>query len=216
MPKIKQLLENNLEWSETIKKEDPTFFSELAVSQQPEYLWIGCADSRVPAEHLTGLDSGDLFVHRNVANQVIHTDLNCLSVVQYAVDVLKIKHIVVCGHYRCGGVHAAIENPELGLIDNWLLHIRDLYRKHKPIMQTLTKEEQGNLLCELNVVEQVYNLGNSTILRSAWDRGQDTQIHGLFYDISDGILHDLEITAHDRESLEIAYEKSLQALTKAR
>ena len=212
MSTIKQLLKNNQQWSQTIKQDNPAFFSEMAQAQSPEYLWIGCADSRVPAEQLTGLDSGDLFVHRNVANQVIHTDLNCLSVVQYAVDVLKVKHIIVCGHYRCGGVHAAIENPELGLIDNWLLHIRDLFRKHKPLMQNLSQEEQSNRLCEINVVEQVYNLGNSTILRSAWDRKQDVQIHGWFYDLSDGILKDLKITAFDRQSLESAYEESLANL----
>lgn len=212
MSTINQLLKNNQQWSQTIKQDNPAFFSEMVQAQSPKYLWIGCADSRVPAEQLTGLDPGELFVHRNVANQVIHTDLNCLSVVQYAVDVLKVKHIIVCGHYRCGGVHAAIENPELGLIDTWLLHIRDLFRKHKSLMQKLPQEEQSNRLCEINVVEQVYNLGNSTILRSAWNRKQDVQIHGWFYDLSDGVLKDLKITACDRKSLELAYEQSLASL----
>lgn len=209
---IKQLFENNQKWSKTIKEDSPAYFAELAKSQQPEYLWIGCADSRVPAERLTGLVSGELFVHRNVANQVIHTDLNCLSVIQYAVDVLKVKHVIVCGHYRCSGVQAAIENVELGLIDNWLLHIRDLYLKHKPYLDTLKKEDQSNHLCMINVAEQVYNLGNSTILRSAWKRGQDVKIHGWFYDISDGILKDLSMTASNRLALETTYQAAMANL----
>lgn len=212
MAQIKQLFENNQQWSKSIKENSPTYFAELAKSQHPEYLWIGCADSRVPAERLTGLISGELFVHRNVANQVIHTDLNCLSVIQYAVDVLEVKHIIVCGHYLCSGVHAAIENEELGLIDNWLLHIRDLYLKHKPYLDTFEKEEQGNHLCMINVAEQVYNLGNSTILRSAWKRGQNVKIHGWFYDISDGILKDMGMTASNRTALEQAYQAAMADL----
>ncbi len=187
------------------KKNNSAYFSELAKAQHPEYLWIGCSDSRVPAERLTGLNSGELFVHRNVANQVIHTDLNCLSVIQYAVDILRVKHIIICGHYRCGGVHASIENLELELVNNWLLHIRTLYHKHNRHLSTLSLEEQGNLLCEINVAEQVYNLGNSIILRDAWGRGQDIQIHGWFYDINDGILKDLGITANNLEMLEAGY-----------
>ncbi len=209
MPQIKQLFTNNKKWAEENKENDSGYFTKLAEAQHPEYLWIGCADSRVPAEQLTGLDSGQLFVHRNVANQVIHTDLNCLSVVQYAVDVLKVKHIIVCGHYRCGGVRAAIDHQELGLIDNWLLHIRDLYFKHKRALECLTKEQQSDRLCEINVVEQVYNLGHSTILRAAWERGQDVTIHGWFYDISDGILNSLEMNANSRQSLEAAYQTAL-------
>lgn len=212
MTQIKQLFENNQKWSKTIKENSPAYFADLAKAQHPQYLWIGCSDSRVPAERLTGLDSGELFVHRNVANQVIHTDLNCLSVIQYAVDVLKVKHIIVCGHYLCSGVHAAIENLELGLIDNWLLHIHDLYLKHKSALADLPKEEQGNRLCKINVAEQVYNLGNSTILRSAWERGEDLQIHGWFYDIRDGILKDLGMSANNRDSLESAYQTSMADL----
>lgn len=212
MTQIKQLFKNNQKWSKTIKENSPAYFAELAKSQHPQYLWIGCSDSRVPAERLTGLDSGELFVHRNVANQVIHTDLNCLSVIQYAVDVLKVKHIIVCGHYRCSGVHAAIDNLELGLIDNWLLHIHDLYLKHKSALAGLPKEEQGNRLCKINVAEQVYNLGNSTILRSAWERGEDLKIHGWFYDISDGVLKDLGMTANNRDVLESAYQASMADL----
>ncbi|MCG6507149.1 carbonate dehydratase, partial [Vibrio parahaemolyticus] len=144
-----------------------------------DFLWIGCSDSRVPAERLTGLYSGELFVHRNVANQVIHTDLNCLSVVQYAVDVLKVKHIIVCGHYGCGGVTASIDNPQLGLINNWILHIRDLYFKHRGYLEQMPEEDRSDKLAEINVAEQVYNLGNSTILQNAWERGQDVEIHGV-------------------------------------
>ncbi len=212
MKQIKQLFLNNQSWSKKIKETSPAYFSNLAKSQQPEYLWIGCSDSRVPAERLTGLDSGELFVHRNVANQVIHTDLNCLSVIQYAVEVLKVKHIIVCGHYLCGGVHAAIEHLELGLIDNWLLHIHDLYLKHKTFLSSLPKEEQGNRLCKINVAEQVFNLGNSTIVRSAWERGEDLKIHGWFYDIRDGILKDLGVSANNRKALDSTYETAMKHL----
>ncbi|WP_150139721.1 carbonate dehydratase [Candidatus Enterovibrio escicola] len=212
MTQIRQLFANNLKWSKTIKENNSLYFTELAKSQHPEYLWIGCSDSRVPAECLTGLSSGELFVHRNVANQVIHTDLNCLSVVQYAVDVLKVKHIIVCGHYRCGGIHATIENLKLGLINNWLIHVQNLYRKHSKYLSSLSLEEQGNLLCKINVAEQVYNLGSSTILHSAWERGQEVQIHGWFYDISDGVLKDLGMTAHNLISLEIVFEISMAKL----
>lgn len=212
MSDVNDLLIKNQEWAELIKNADPHFFTELAKKQNPKYLWIGCADSRVPAEQLTGLESGDLFVHRNVANQVIHTDLNCLSVVQYAVDVLKVEHIIVCGHYRCGGVHAAIKNDELGLIDNWLLHIRDIYHKHYRYFSQFSQEEQANLLCEINVIEQVNNLGHSTVVRSAWERGQKLSVHGWFYDISDGVLKSLNISAKNRESLNETYQAAMANL----
>ncbi|WP_087026378.1 carbonate dehydratase [Thaumasiovibrio subtropicus] len=209
MAEIKQLFANNSEWASTIKEEKPEFFTHLAKAQHPEYLWIGCSDSRVPAERLIGMDSGELFVHRNVANQVIHTDLNCLSVVQYAVDVLKVKHIIVCGHYGCGGVAAAIANPQLGLINNWLLHIRDLYLKHRADLGKLERSEWENKLCEINVASQVYNLGNSTIMQSAWERGQQVKIHGWIYGINDGVLSDLGVTANSRESVEISYQAAM-------
>ncbi|KLV06252.1 carbonic anhydrase [Photobacterium aquae] len=209
MADIKQLFANNQSWAENIKEEKPEFFAHLAKAQHPEYLWIGCADSRVPAERLTGLDSGELFVHRNVANQVIHTDLNCLSVVQYAVDVLKVRHIIICGHYGCGGVTAAIENPQLGLINNWLLHIRDLFMKHRSDLGQLPREQWDDKLCEINVASQVYNLGNSTIMQNAWERGQKIKIHGWIYGINDGVLSDLGVTATSRESLEVAYQAAM-------
>ncbi|ORT48872.1 carbonic anhydrase [Vibrio sp. qd031] len=212
MPKLKQLIENNAKWSESIKKEDPAFFEQLEKGQHPDFLWIGCSDSRVPAERLTGLYSGDLFVHRNVANQVIHTDLNCLSVVQYAVDVLHVKHIIVCGHYGCGGVQAAIDNPNLGLINNWILHIRDLFLKYKDWLTQYPEQEWANKLCEINVAEQVYNLGNSTILRSAWERKQKVEVHGMIYGIGNGKLRDIGINASSHAALEAAYQKSLKLI----
>ena len=212
MPEIKQLFENNSKWSESIKSERPAFFTKLEEGQNPGFLWIGCSDSRVPAERLTGLYSGELFVHRNVANQVIHTDLNCLSVVQYAVDVLKVKHIMVCGHYGCGGVTAAIENTQLGLINNWLLHIRDLYLKHRNRLGEMPREKWADKLCEINVAEQVYNLGNSTVLQNAWERGQDVEIHGVVYGIGDGKLQDLGVRCSSREILEVNYQAAMSKI----
>ncbi|EAL70214.1 hypothetical protein DDB_G0274643 [Dictyostelium discoideum AX4] len=201
---IDQLIANNHAWSTRIKQEDPGFFTHLAEAQKPRFLWIGCSDSRVPAERLTGLESGQLFVHRNVANLVIHTDLNCLSVVQYAVEVLQVEHIIICGHYGC----------ELGLINNWLLHIRDLTFKHATMISMLEGNRKRLLdtLCELNVVEQCFNLGNSTVMQSAWKRGQDVKIHGWIYGIQDGYLRDLGITASSRDTLESNYKNSIQKL----
>ena len=167
----------------------------------------------MPAELLTGLDSGELFVHRNVANQVIHTDLNCLSVVQYAIDVLKVKHIIVCGHYGCGGVNAAIDNPQLGLINNWILHIRDLFLKHRNWLGKLPEEQWSDKLCEINVAEQVYNLGNSTIMQNAWERGQQVDVHGVIYGIGDGKLLDLGMRCDSRDSLELKYQSAIEKIT---
>lgn len=209
MPKLKQLFENNKKWSESIKAEQPEYFAQLAKGQNPEFLWIGCADSRVPAERLTGLYSGELFVHRNVANLVIHTDLNCLSVVQYAVDVLKVKHIIICGHYICGGINEAIANPKLGLINNWLLHIRDIYLKHRNYIDSMPEADRADKLAELNVAEQVYNLGNSTILQGAWERGQDIELHGVVYGIEDGKLEYLGVRCHNAEEVEKTYHEAL-------
>lgn len=209
---IDTLIDNNALWSKTLVEEDPGFFTKLSEVQKPRFLWIGCSDSRVPAEHLTGLESGELFVHRNVANLVIHTDLNCLSVVQYAVDVLGVEHIIICGHYGCGGVHAAIENTELGLIDNWLLHIRDIWFKHSSLLGEIPEEHRLDTLCELNVIEQVYNLGHSTILQSAWKRGQKITVHGWTYGLHDGLLRNLDVTATSRETLEQRYRQGMSNL----
>jgi len=212
MKDIDTLISNNRQWSRLLKEEDPGFFERLAQAQTPRFLWIGCSDSRVPAERLTGLEPGELFVHRNVANLVIHTDLNCLSVVQYAVEVLEVEHIIICGHYGCGGVKAAVENPELGLINNWLLHIRDLWYKHSSLLGELPPEKRFDKLCEINVIEQVYNLGHSTVMQSAWKRGQKVNIHGWVYGIMDGYLRDLGVSSTNRETLEQRYRQGIANL----
>lgn len=212
MPEIKQLFENNSRWSDSIKSENPEYFATLSKGQSPDFLWIGCSDSRVPAERLTGLHSGELFVHRNVANLVIHTDLNCLSVVQYAVDVLKIKHLIICGHYDCGGIKASIANPKLGLINNWLLHIRDLYHKHRGYIDNMAPEFQADKLAEINVAEQVYNLANSSILQNAWERGQKFELHGVVYGIGDGKLEYLGVRCNSADAVEENYNKSMEKI----
>jgi carbonic anhydrase len=195
MKDLEDLLKNNRTWAESIKAQDPQFFQTLAQQQSPKYLWIGCSDSRVPATHLVGLQPGELFVHRNVANVVVHTDFNCLSVLQYAVEVLKVSHIIVCGHYSCGGVQAAFQNLQLGLIDNWLRHVQDVMHNHAAQIETIVDEtERLNRLCELNVTEQVLNVSRTTIVQSAWNRGQELAVHGWIYAIGDGLLHDLNVT----------------------
>ncbi|GLX77499.1 carbonic anhydrase [Thalassotalea insulae] len=196
MSNIEYLFKNNRAWAEKINQEDPTFFDTLAEQQKPEYLWIGCSDSRVPANELLGMLPGEVFVHRNIANQVIHTDLNCLSVIQFAVDYLKVKHIIVCGHYGCGGVLASMDNESYGLIDNWLRHIEDVHRFHKEKLDAITDHsEKFNTLCELNVIEQVANVCNTTIVRNAWKSGQELTVHGFVYNLGDGILKDLKVSA---------------------
>ena len=192
MKTLKHLFENNRVWAASIKEKDPDFFTRLSKQQAPEYLWIGCSDSRVPANQITNLQPGEVFVHRNIANVVVHTDLNCLTVLQFAVEVLKVKHIIVCGHYGCGGVKAALENHEHGLIDNWLRHIKDVVRFHKSEFEGLSQEEELDLLCELNVKEQVINICNTTIVQNAWNQGRDLSVHGWIYSIENGILKDLD------------------------
>ena len=191
MSTLNHLLENNRQWVSTVEAETPGFFQALYQQQAPEYLWIGCSDSRVPANEIVGLLPGELFVHRNVANVVVHSDLNCLSVMQYAVEVLKVKHIIVCGHYNCGGVNAALQNLSFGLIDNWLRHVQDVYRHHRGDIDPLTESKQRARLCELNVMEQVVNASRTTIVQSAWRGGQELSVHGLIYDVKDGLLHNL-------------------------
>lgn len=212
MKSIEDLIQNNREWSEKISQEDPYFFEQLSQAQKPKFLWIGCSDSRVPAERLTVLEPGELFVHRNVANLVIHTDLNCLSVVQYAVDVLDIKDIIICGHLDCGGIRAAVENPDLGLINNWLLHIRDLWFRYSALLGTLPAKKRIDTLCELNVIEQIYNLGHSTILQSAWANGKKVNLHGWVYGMNNGKITDLKISCSSRETLEIRYREAISNL----
>lgn len=203
MSNIDDLFANNKRWSDEIKSSDPTFFNKLAKQQAPEYLWIGCSDSRVPANEIVGLLPGDLFVHRNVANVVIHTDFNCLSVLQFAIDVLKVKHVIVGGHYGCGGVKAAMGTKSLGLIDNWLSGIKHLYLAQKDLINTLEEgTNQIDAMCELNVVEQVNNLGQTTIVQDAWGRGQELNLHGFIYGISDGILRDLNVSVSSPAEME--------------
>jgi len=195
MSSIEHLFKNNLQWAEKIKQQDPNFFKSLSEQQSPEYLWIGCSDSRVPANELLGMQPGEVFVHRNIANQVIHTDLNCLSVLQFAVEILKVKHIIVCGHYGCGGIQAALEDEDHGLIDNWLRHIKVVHRFHKEKMAEVKESPaRENLLSELNVTEQVANVSNTTILKNAWKKNQEITIHGFIYNIHDGILKDLKVS----------------------
>jgi carbonic anhydrase len=191
---LKNLFENNKKWAEKVRKSDPEFFLNLSRQQKPEYLWVGCSDSRVPANEIIGMLPGEVFVHRNIANLVIHTDLNCLSVIQYSVEVLKVKHIIVCGHYGCGGVQAAMDNRSHGLIDNWIRNIKDLYRFHQTQIDSLQSEkEKVDLLCELNVVEQVANICHTAIVQNAWSSGQELSVHGWIYSIEDGILKDLDV-----------------------
>jgi len=191
MKELNYLFERNRIWADGIKQEDPEFFMKLSQQQAPEYLWIGCSDSRVPANQIVNLPPGDVFVHRNIANVVVHTDLNCLSVIQYAVDVLKVKHIIVCGHYGCGGIKASLDGREHGLIDNWLRHIKDVVRFNELQFEGLNHAQQVDLLCELNVIEQVKNICNTTVVKKAWKQGAKLDIHGWIYNIENGILKDL-------------------------
>jgi carbonic anhydrase len=189
-----RLLENNKAWVTLQKYKDPDFFNQLAKEQKPEYLWIGCSDSRVPSNQITGTKSGEIFVHRNIANMVVHSDMNMLSVLSYAVEVLKVKHIIVCGHYGCGGVIAAMGNKQYGLIDNWLRHIKDVYRLHHVELDAIEDEtERARRLVELNVVEQVHDLGKTSIVQNAWKNKQPLHIHGWVYDINDGLIRDLDV-----------------------
>lgn len=202
MKTLSSLFGKNKEWSTRISREDPTFFERLSQQQAPDYLWIGCSDSRVPANQIVGLDPGELFVHRNVANLVIHTDLNCLSVMQFAVDVLKIKHIIVCGHYGCGGVAAALENSELGLINNWLRHIQDVMHAHKEeISRIKDATDKCDKLCELNVIHQVINVCRTTVVQDAWKRQQDVSVHGWIYSLKNGLLKDLDMCIRNQDEL---------------
>src|SRR5687768_2182558 len=202
----RKLLENNKAWATLKKYNNPELFDGLAENQNPEYLWIGCSDSRVPANEVTGTKPGEIFVHRNIANLVIHTDMNMLSVLSYAVDVLKVKHIIVCGHYGCGGVLAAMGNKQYGLIDNWLRHIKDVYRYHHKELDVITDPEQRfKRFVEVNVMEQVHDLGKTSIVQNAWQRGQPLHIHGWAYDIHDGVIKDLNVTFRSTKDLHSVY-----------
>ena len=210
MPSIDELIEKNRAWSERIRKNDPEFFPTLAKQQNPNFLWIGCSDSRVPANEVVGMMPGEIFVHRNVANMVVHTDLNLLSVLQFAVDVLKVEHVIVCGHYGCGGVKASLGNEKLGIIDNWLLEIKDLaFQKRKVLDEIGDESARVNKLCELNVQRQVNNLAHTTIVQNCWDRGQPLSVHGWIYGLENGLVNDLQVTMSSKEQLAEIYQYQL-------
>ena len=207
---LTHLIASNRAWADKIKAQEPDFFQKLSEQQSPEYFWIGCSDSRVPANQIVGLSPGQLFVHRNVANVVVHTDLNCLSAMQYAVEVLKVRHIIVCGHYGCGGVRAALLNSRLGLIDNWLRHIQDVAQKHAPLLAGIAEEsERVDKLCELNIIEQVINVCQTTIVQSAWESGQELIIHGWVYGLSDGLIRDLNIHIAAQGEMAAIYQNAI-------
>lgn len=214
---LQDLFANNRAWAAKRQEQDPQFFARLAAQQSPEYLWIGCSDSRVPANEIVGLLPGELFVHRNVANLVVHTDLNCLSVLQFAIDVLKVRHVIVTGHYGCGGVRAALDGARLGLSDNWLRHVQDVIERHQGMLAALPDTgSRANRLCELNVVEQVRNVCQTTIVQDAWDGGQPLAIHGLIYGVSDGRLRDLGTSIAAAENVAAVYAAAVDGLAQDR
>ena len=210
MTGLAQLFERNRAWAQRMLAEDPGFFARLAHQQSPEYLWIGCSDSRVPANQITGLAPGEVFVHRNVANVVVPTDLNCLSVVQFAVDLLRVRHVIVCGHYGCGGVLAALEDQRVGLCDNWLQHVKDVRNRHGALLEAQPAEHRHEALCELNVIEQVVNLAHTTVMQDAWSRGQQVTLHGWCYALSDGLLRNLHMSVEGTAQVESAYRAAIE------
>ena len=217
MHPLSELFENNRAWAGRIRQQDPDFFLKLSRQQTPQYLWIGCSDSRVPATEIVDLVPGEMFVHRNVANLVVHTDLNCLSVMQFAVDVLKVRHIIVTGHYGCGGVLAAWRRERVGLVDNWLRHIRDVRHKHADRLATIEDDTKAtDRLCELNVIEQALNVCHTTIVRDAWERGQSLAVHGWVYGTHDGLIRDLGVTVEATAQINPAYQAALAALDDTR
>jgi carbonic anhydrase len=205
MSDLNFLLEKNRAWAAGMLERDPEFFSGLAQVQNPQFLWIGCSDSRVPANQITGLMPGEVFVHRNVANVVVHSDLNCLSAMQFAVDVLKVRHIMVVGHYGCGGVHAALQGLRFGLVDNWLRHVQDVRSKHAALLELFPEEQRHDRLCELNVIEQVLNVCETTVVRDAWKAGQDLTVHGWLYRLQDGLIRNLDVTTSNEKELGPSY-----------
>ena len=210
---ISDLFTHNREWAGRMRAESPDFFARLAAQQAPEFLWIGCSDSRVPANEIVGLLPGELFVHRNVANLVVHTDLNCLSVIQYAVDVLKVRHVIVCGHYGCGGVRAALQRDRLGLIDNWLRHVQDVAEQHDPLLAPIADSSlRADRLCELNVIEQARHVAQTSIVEEAWQRGQSLTVHGWIYGIEDGRLRDLLVSCASPADVDLTYVRALGVL----
>ena len=209
---LNELLDSNRLWAAKTEAHTPGFFTDLLQQQAPQYLWIGCADSRVPANELVDLLPGELFVHRNVANVVVHSDLNCLSVIQFATDLLKVKHIIIVGHSGCGGVRAALNDTRIGLADNWIRHVQDVRNRHQPWLDTVTEERRVDALCELNVIEQARNACQTTIVQDAWARGQELVVHGWYYGLSDGLLHDLQITVAAPGQMSGAFERAVAAV----
>ena len=216
MPNIQDLFTHNRDWAAQMERERPGFFTSLKSQQNPKYMWIGCSDSRVPANQITGLEPGQVFVHRNVANVVAHTDLNCLSTIQFAVDQLKVEHLMVVGHYGCGGVKAALNNLRVGLADNWLRHIKDVRDRHAAILDAAPSEAQLDILCELNVIEQVMNVAHTTVMQDAWARGQRVALHGWVYGLKDGLLKDLHITLDSVEGMASLYRAAIAGVSAAR
>jgi carbonic anhydrase len=207
---LQDLFEHNRSWAAQTVREKPTFFTDLLAQQNPRYMWIGCSDSRVPANQITGLAPGEVFVHRNVANVVVPTDLNCLSTIQYAVDMLKVEHLMVVGHYGCGGVQAALSNVRVGLADNWLRHIKDVRDRHDVLIERTPTALRLDVLCELNVIEQVMNVAQSTVVQDAWARGQDLTLHGWIYGLRDGLLQDLRMTVDRQVDVDDVYAQAIQ------
>jgi len=206
MPERRQLLENNRRWAQQMREADPSYFEKLAAQQRPTFLWIGCSDSRVPANQIVGVQPGEVFVHRNVANVVVHSDLNCLSVLQFAVEVLHVRHVIVCGHYGCGGIRAAAEPRPHGLIDNWLRHIEDVIHEHRDALAAIADDEKRlDRICELNVARQVQQVARTPIVQEAWQRGEDLKVSGWIYRIEDGLIRDLDVTLEGSEALPVAY-----------
>src|SRR5205807_338874 len=213
METLEHLFDNNKAWSEGIRQVKPDFFLELSRQQAPKYLWIGCSDSRVPANQIVGLAPGELFVHRNLANLVVHTDLNCLSVMQFAVEILKVRHIIVCGHYGCSGVTAALRRDRLGLSDNWLRHVQDVRQKHEKSLAKVSNDVAAiDRLCEFNVIEQVANVCQTSIARDAWERGQELTVHGWIYGLQDGLLRDLKMSVNGFNEATTSYQSAILAL----
>ena len=212
MRSLAHLFQRNLAWAQRVTSRDPGFFTRLATQQSPEFLWIGCSDSRVPANEIVDLDPGELFVHRNVANVVVHTDLNCLSVLQYAVDVLRVRHVMVVGHYGCGGVRAALESTKLGLIDNWLRHVQDVQQKHRALVERTPADARLDLLCELNALEQALNVCETTVVQDAWARGQELSVHAWVYGLRDGLITDLCLDVDSAEAMTAAHARAIARL----
>ena len=210
---IQQLFENNKQWVEQVLKTDPEFFTRLTQQQTPKFLWIGCSDSRVPANQITGLTPGEVFVHRNIANLMVHTDLNALSVLQFAVDVLQVEHVIICGHYGCSGVLAGLTNKRLGLVDVWLRHLKDVAYQHSNYLGTIHQSQKHDRLCEINVVEQVKNTCHTNVVQDAWARGQNLSIHGIIYGINDGLLRDLHMHIDNEEQLQLQYTNYIKSLS---